>query len=218
MKKTRNELISQLVTELPSGPKPLQVAKYVSLWLLVSWSVVLLAIWLTGALRPNVEEQLITNPRFLLESILGLAAIFMLCLVAIRSSIPAGLGRSFVVVSVGIALLWAMNYVVGLYLPTMEASMLGKRPHCVWETFFYSLPPLFFGFWLVKRSYVLNWPATGLALGLAAGLIPAWLMQLACMYEAKHILIMHVGPSLVVCCLGGLIGWWLQQRLAKAKA
>ena len=44
-----------------------------------------------------------------------------------------------------------------------------------------------------------------MSLGLAAGMLPALYMQLACMYEPTHILSMHILPGLLMVLAGAAI-------------
>ena len=89
--------------------------------------------------------------------------------------------------------------------------MLGKRPHCFAETLLYSAPPVIAGLWLLKRRYVLRGARAGALLGLAAGSLPALMMQIACMYSPEHILAFHIGPALAVAGAGAVLGAWLMR-------
>lgn len=211
MNQTRDNYISQLVADLPQGSKPIHINRWLSVWLLCSWLFVLFAMLIVGSFRPQVLQQLSEHPRFLLETVVGLVAVVAMSVVALRSAIPAGLVKPLVWFSAGTFLLWFANYVFALYVPTMESSMSGKRVHCAWETLLYGLPPLFLGLWLINRGYVLNRWSSGLSIGIAAGFIPAWFMQLGCMYDAKHTLLLHMGPALLLTFVALGLSWiWLR--------
>ncbi len=90
--------------------------------------------------------------------------------------------------------------------------MLGKRPHCFVETLFYALPPLVLGCYLTRRLFPLRPLRTAMAVGLAAGMLPALYMQLACMYIPDHILKFHIAPGLGVAAVAVPLAWWMLAR------
>jgi hypothetical protein len=92
-------------------------------------------------------------------------------------------------------------------------SMLGKREGCVFEVVLFALPTLALAFWLVRRAAPLERGWTGLVAGLAAGVLSALAMQLACMDAPLHSLGLHLAPVLVAGGLGGLLGRWLLPRV-----
>lgn len=206
----RDSVINQLVEDLSSEQRWLPGFMSVLLWLLLSTVLVTLLLLLVSPLRPGVGEQLLTVPRFLLETLLGVAMLIAVAAVSLKTAVPAGHSPGLVGLALALTILWLSNFVVGLYFPTMELGMSGKREHCILETLIYSIPTMLAGFWLVKRGYVLNWPLAGLMVGLVAGLIPGQLMQLACMYEARHILVTHIAPALLVAVLGVIAGFIIQ--------
>lgn len=210
MKEARKEVIDNLVADLHSGPGPWAGDRQVAPWLLVSAMVVLGLLLLADPLRPGAGEQLLNVPRFLLEMILGFVAIIAIGMVAVRLAVPAGVNAGLIVFAGVAVILWLSNYVIGLAFPTMELGMLGKREYCLWETLIYALPTMAMGFWLIQRGYVINWTLAGLATGLVAGFIPAHLMQIACMYNAEHILLSHISPAFLVALLGALAGFAVQ--------
>ena len=53
----------------------------------------------------------------------------------------------------------------------------------------------------------------GLCLGVAAGSVPALVMQWACMYEPAHALMHHLGPAALVALAGAVLGPRLLPRL-----
>jgi hypothetical protein len=91
--------------------------------------------------------------------------------------------------------------------------MLGKRPHCFVEVLIYGVPILVAGLLLLRRLAPLGRWSAGFVMGAAAGVIPALLMQLACIYIPSHILIYHIAPALAVAVLGALAGRLLLRRI-----
>ena len=49
-------------------------------------------------------------------------------------------------------------------------------------------------------------------MGFAAGLIPAYLMQLACMHAPAHNIYFHLAPVVGTAVIGALLGTWLLRR------
>ena len=104
-----------------------------------------------------------------------------------------------------LAVLWLLNFLVGIEFPALEPSMLGKRLHCHWESFLYSAPPALFAIALQQRRYPMQPVAAGFHAGIAAGLLPAVAMQITCMYDPWHILAHHAAPIVAVAVGAGLI-------------
>lgn len=100
--------------------------------------------------------------------------------------------------------LWLGFHVWGLYSPALVPSMLGKREHCVYESFSYTLLPIMAAFILTKKLCPLKPLQCSFALILAAAMLPTLYMQIACMYEPQHIIKLHVVPSLITGLVVGL--------------
>jgi len=168
-----------------------------------------------GPARAGAFSQLATEPRFLLESLLGAAAILWTSLLAFRAAIPAALTRQFAAVGLVLMALWLAQYLIGLVSPALEPSMVGKRNYCYLETMVYAVPPILAGLFLIRRLYPLRYVRTAMSLSLAAGMLPALYMQLACMYEPAHILSLHILPGLLMVLAGAAIAsLWRQRRVA----
>lgn len=199
------ELIASLSRDLaPVSPAP-NVNTLAMAWLLLSTGYVVVMTHLLGPIRPGVFSQLATEPRFLLESLLGVAAIIWTSLLAFRAAVPAALTRQFAAVGLVLMALWLAQYVVGLVNPALEPSILGKRDHCYFETMVYAFPPILVALFFIRRLYPLRFIRTAMSISLAAGMLPALYMQLACMYEPLHILAFHILPGLVMVLIGAAI-------------
>lgn len=200
-----DELISRLSRDLaPVSPAP-DVNGLAMIWFLASATFVVVMTHLVGPIRPGAFTQLASEPRFLLESLMGLVAIFWISLAAFRASVPAVLTRQFAVVGLVLMALWLVQYVVGLASPALQPSMLGKRDYCYLETMLYAVPPILGALFLFRRLYPVRFVPTAMSLGLAAGMMPALYMQLACMYEPAHILSFHILPGLAMVLVGAAI-------------
>ncbi len=200
------DLIASLSKDLESVKPPAGSDRVALTWLVVSGLYVVAVTSVLGPIRPNALTQLLTEPRFLLETLVGVAAIVSLTLIAFRAAVPGALSKKFALMGFGLLVFWLGSYVVGLASPALEPSMLGKRHYCVFETFIYALPPILAAFILTRRLYPLRPVQTALWYSLAAGMIPALYMQLACMYIPAHILQFHIMPGLLVGLLGACLG------------
>ena len=217
--KDHSDLIASLSGQLePVKPAP-DINFVAMVWLLFS-AVYLVAVthWF-GPIRSTALDQLALYPRFALESLAGLVAIVLVCLAAFRAVVPGLASSRLVTVAAGLTLLWIGSYIVGLASPALEPSMLGKRDHCFLETVVYAVPPLLAALYLGRRFYPLRPLRTAASLGLAAGMMPALYMQIACMYEPGHILAFHIAPGLAVAAVGLALAWaWYQMGEVQARS
>ena len=206
----REKLISNLSGELAPVALPPNVNRLALVWFLVSAVYVVAVIHLLGPIRPGAFSQLATEPRFLAETLLGVAAILWVSLLAFRSAVPAALSKRFAIIGAVLMALWLAQYVIGLISPALEPSMLGKRNNCQFESLIYSLPAILAGLLIVRRLYPLRPLRTAMSIGLAAGMLPALYMQLACMYEPAHIISFHIVPGLLMVAVSAAIAARLQ--------
>jgi hypothetical protein len=207
------ELIASLSRDVaPVSPAP-PVNTLGIAWFVSSAIYVVAVTHIFGPTRAGAFSQLATEPRFLMESLLGAAAILWTSLLAFRAAIPAALTRQFAAGGLVLMALWLAQYLIGLVSPALEPSMVGKRSHCYYETMIYALPPILVGVFLIRRLYALRFVRTAMSLSLAAGMLPALYMQLACMYEPAHILTLHILPGLLMVLAGAAIAsLWRQRR------
>jgi len=206
-------LISGLSRDL-EAVKPLPNLNRLGMaWFLLSAFYVAVVTHLFGPIRPGALTQLVTEPRFLLETMLGVAAILWISLLAFRSAVPAALSKQFAVTGVVLLALWLAQYVIGLFSPALTPSTLGARPHCWLETMLYAVPVILAGLYFVRRFYPLRPVRTSMSIGLAAGMLPALYMQIACMYNPVHILLFHILPGLLMIGVGaGIAAVWRPRR------
>ncbi len=202
-------LIANLSSNLAPVSRPPNINRLAVAWFLLSAIYVIVVTHLFGEIRPGAIAQLSTEPRFLLETLLGVVAIFWFSLLAFRSAIPAALSKRFAIAGLVLMTLWLSQYVIGFVSPALEPSRLGKRGYCYIETMVYSLPVILTGLFLVRRLYPLGFVRTAMSVSLVAGMIPALYMQLACMYAPAHILALHILPGLLMVGVGaGIATWW----------
>lgn len=208
MSKNRNVLIAELSDNLTVSSRAGRTVDITVLWLLFNFATAILLIWYSGPYRAGSLQQVHDHPQFLLESLTGLLAIIMLGVSAIRSGIPSNIsGLKQYLPALLLLLIWIGFYVVGLWSPALEPSMLGKRAFpCYLETMAFGLPSMLMGLYLVGRLCPLHGARTGLMIGLVAGATPALVMQFACMYAPSHIIIYHLIPGLMLGVVGFFAG------------
>jgi len=207
-----DELIETLSRDLKPVSRAPNVNVLASVWILLSAGFVVIATHLAGPLRPGVFEQLVANPRFLLECLLGVTAIAWVGVAGYRSAIPAGMTRKFALAGVVLMCAWLAQYVLGLFIPALEPSTAGARARCYLETMAYAVPPIVIALIMIRRLYPMHFVRTSMALALAAGMLPALYMQLACMYVPLHILEFHILPGLAMVLFGALLAGLLRRR------
>ena len=199
------QLIESLSRDLPPVAPVSGVNRQGLAWLAASVVFVVVITHLVDPIRPGAYGQLAGEPRFLLETLLGVAAIFWVGLLAFRSAVPGELTRKFAVAGLVLMAVWLAQYVAGLFSPALEPSELGKRNFCYLETMIYAVPPILSAVILARRLYPLHYARTAMALALAAGMIPALYMQIACMYVPQHILQFHILPGLSMVLAGAAV-------------
>lgn len=212
--RTRHGLIDWLESDLAPARR-LAAADLVStLWLAATWLFVVEATLWVAPLRPGAASQLVASPRFAFECLVGLGAGVSAICAALRLGLPRPTAwSSATVAALVLTALWVAAYVYGLRDPSLEPSMLGKRPGCALEVLAYGTPPLIAGLLLLRRRAALQRAWAGALVGAAAGAIPGLLMQLACMYAPDHILIYHLGPIALLAAVGAALGPLVLRRI-----
>lgn len=208
-------LIRSLTHDLPSVQTQTNLIFPLISWFIVSWLYVVSVALQLGPLRNGSIQALIDSLHFAIESGLGVLVGGVFAYLALRESIP-GLRNHWLQKLIFVAaVVWVGNYIVALFWPALNPSMLGKRAHCVLEAYLYSVPPLLIGHLLIAHRYALRSVRAGIYMGISAGAIPALLMQFACMYMPAHTLTHHIGPVVPVALIGAVLGWLSNKRSQK---
>ncbi|MBW2494065.1 MAG: DUF1109 family protein [Deltaproteobacteria bacterium] len=212
--RSRSELIRKIARDPAPDARwrgPLQLAL---LWWFGAWIFVVAVTLAVQPMRPGFGAQLLASPRFAFETLLGVAAGGMAIGTAFALGIPGwGSTRRRIAAAMALLAFWIGMYCYGLANPALEASMLGKRPHCFVEVLIYGVPALVAGLLLLRRLAPLGRCSAGFVVGAAAGAIPALLMQLACVYIPSHILAFHIAPAFAVALIGALAGRLLLREI-----
>lgn len=216
MTRNRNELIAELARDLTVSRRAGRTLDMIIYWLVFNFAIALLLVYFNGPFRPGSLQQAYSHPRFLLESLTGLLAIVLLGMSAIRSGVPSNISslKRFAPALLLLAV-WVGFYVVGIWSPALEPSMLGKRDFpCYLATFLFGLPSLVLGLYLIGRLWPLHGAWSGLIIGLAAGATTALIMQFACIYVPGHIITHHLVPGMLVGVTGLFAGKYFLTKTA----
>ena len=143
--------------------------------------------------------------------VLGAGTAAALAGAAFRSAIPGPRTR-LLWLAAAFAAVWLALLLYGFRDPALAPSMSGKREHCAVETLIVGVPALLAGIWALRRWWPLRGAISGALVGLAAGVLPAISMQIACMYEPMHGITHHVLPGLALSLPGAVLGAVLLRR------
>lgn len=210
----RDTLIARLAADAAPVIRPVSLLRLSLTW----WvAAVLLAgglILAFGPLREDSISQLGHSPRYALENLLALLATLGFTWLAFSSAVPAALPKPrWTVLPFVFLTAWFGAIAFDIVSPAIEPGMAGKREGCIFDVLLYGLPGLALGLVLVRRLWPLHGVRTGLLIGLAAGVIPALIMQFSCMYLPVHMLTHHLLPGIALGPLGAVAGWlWLRQK------
>jgi len=212
--RAREDLIRELAEDLAPA-RALAPAGAVALgWGVLAAALVGALTLATGSLRPGLADQLVREPGFAVDLGLGALALVVAAWTVMRLRVPgSAYGRSAALLSLLGLAAWAAWQLAEWTQQAGPPSMLGKREGCVFEVVLFALPPLAVALWLARRAAPLERGWTGFVAGLAAGVLPALAMQVACMESPLHALGLHIAPVLVAGALGGLLGRWLLPRV-----
>ena len=207
MNKPREALIAELAAAATPIARPGKTHGNAALWLAAAAVITIVLTVMDGPLRPGALAALSRAPQFLLESMLGAAAIVTLGLGAFQSGIPSTtpMLRAAALPLAALAA-WVGMYLYGMIDPALAPSMVGKRAHCWLEALAYGLPGLLLGCVALRRLWPLHGAWSGALLGLASGAMPALIMQFACMYDPLHIIKYHLLPGLALGVVGAVVG------------
>lgn len=215
MSRSRESLIDDLVAGATPVSRPGRTHLRALLWLGIAAGLSIGLMALRGPFQMFRVDALLESPQFLVETVLGLLAVIVPGLLAFRSAIPSSARPlRYLVPAVLLFMAWTALLLLGLWHPSLEPSMAGKRPHCWVETFVVGMPGLVVGCMLARRLWPLHGGWTGFMLGLASGAMPALVMQFVCMYDPYHDLQQHLLPAAVL----GIAGWFIGRLLLRPRS
>lgn len=194
-----DELINRLSLDRLIPDSVMPSGRVTLVWYFLTVAYVTACLLVLGPLRPGWSDQMLAHPRFALEFVAGLGASVLFALAGFRLAIPGLSVRSIQFVGVFLLVIWLGSFLFGMGgYPAIEGSMQGKREGCVSEALILSGPPLVVAILLIRRRFVLHPVRAAASLAGATAMIPAGLMQIACMYDPVHIFTYHVLPATLV--------------------
>jgi hypothetical protein len=214
VRRPREELIRELADDLAQPPRLASARRAGLAWLAASLGFVALATLATGPLRPGALRQLVAEPGFGLDVLLGLFAGAAAILGLMRLRIP-GLATGLRGAAPALALLlaWCGVLLLGWLAGRAPPSTLGARPGCWLQVVLFALPPLAAALFVARRAAPLERAWTGLLAGVASGALSALAMELACMHAPLHALAAHLSPILLVAAAGAGLGRLALRRI-----
>ncbi len=208
-----DDTVKRLAAELEPVKSTLSTRLQSGIWWLAAVAISVAAMLYRAPFRPGVWEQLLSTPRFALETVLGVLATMLLARAAFELSVPdSRRQRTYLSLAIGVVVLWLAQFGIGFVDPALPPSMLGKRHECYNEALLISTPLTVAFVLAMRRLFVLQPIKSGCIAGLAAGTIPAVLMQLACMHEPWHNVSHHIAPVFAAGAAGGILGVLLLRR------
>jgi len=202
----RIDFVEALVADLRAVVPAPDLARALTVWALVGLGSTAAWILVLGGHREAALADLAT-PRLALELLLGGATLAVLARAALEAGVPGGPSQRRLLAPVLLmAGLWLAVALGGLPIPGPDASMAGKRAHCFREGLAIAALPAGVGLRMIRRRSLRAGPLAGGLIGLAAGLLSALAMQLACLYDPSHALRFHFTPMLVAAGVFGLLG------------
>ncbi|MCB0377873.1 MAG: phosphatase PAP2 family protein [Bdellovibrionales bacterium] len=179
--------------------QPWRPGRETLLWVLLAIVLNAMAMLYFQNFRPHFAHDLIQYPRFTLEIILGFSFCAYSAYWIFQFFIPGTqmtLRQKVMGWLLGAGL--ALSVLSSFYLDSPDHGRLGARPYCLEEVLLYGLIGIL-SFQFVTRKIDFNisgWKYS--MMGLSAGLVPALLMHLSCMYSPMHSIIAHYGPLLLL--------------------
>ena len=145
MNDARDRLIAALAADARPVRHPGRIGGVTAAWLAVA-----IVVGIGGLLWHEPASvfrgpQLAQSPRFLLETVLGFAAIGVLALAAFRTGLPSPPSLHARLLPWLPLVAWGLVQVLSLWHPAIEPTMAGKRDHCVFEVLVLAVPGVVIG-------------------------------------------------------------------------
>jgi hypothetical protein len=139
------------------------------------------------------------------------AAAAMAAIAAIREMRPAG-GRRIGSLTLALSVLVPLAAFAFLFRNYDPGNFVPDGVKCLTAGLACAIPAAIVAALVLRRGFVLHWPAAGIASGTLAGLAGIAMLELHCpILKAPHIMVWHVA----VVWISGLGGWlvgWIAQR------
>lgn len=198
------EVFRKGLVESHRSRRPLMLpSRRAILWFAVALAISVAAMRFVQVFRPGFVDQLAQHPFFLIEVVSALLFAPLGSYVALARATPGErIPRSAIIGLWVLTALMAIGLGAGFTTLAPESSTVGARHACWLEVLVYGAICLLLFAGMVRRGRVrFSW-SPGILYGLIAGLVPASLMQLACMYSPSHGLLFHYLPTLLLIAVG----------------
>ncbi len=211
------------IDQLTHDLKPVKLAPKPSLVflpvLISTFIIVGIEMYTMGEFRPFWFDQLISNGRFFLEFFLGILTSISATWTALQLGIPGEyvLRKRVYLPTIVIFAGFLALMVYGIFNPAIDFSGVGYRPNCHMETLFYGVVPFVVLAFILRKMSPLRPMWTGILAGMASSMPVVAYMHIACIYDPKHILMWHVGPSIVFTAIVSVISLAILDRLKRSK-
>lgn len=215
MKIDNEKLINQLADDLePIKGKPGRTRMAICLWILLSTTATIICTYLLGDFRPNSLTEFMADGFFMAEVALAILVIVFSVKAAFDLSIPSEKSLfKHLLWPLVFFVLWLLLFIFALGYGGEHVSVSKHhRRMCYLEVLAYSLIPIIIGALWMNTQWLYHRIAAAMVLGLAAGVIPATIMQFACKHEVAHALYFHVLPGMVCSLLGLLIALFMIKK------
>lgn len=201
MPRNTESLIDELVASAPARQRRRLSAAVVSIGFFFLFTVAVTSVmYVVSPFRSSLGHELLGLPRFAIEMIAGLAFVAYAVYLSIQLSIP-GLSavqrRRYAYLLFALLLSWLLLMASVYVVELMPVTMSGKRHLCFVETVIYAWPGSLILLVLVRRRFPIYGVPQFLTIALASSVLPAVLMQAACVYEVHHGMTHHVLPAVL---------------------
>lgn len=206
MAQDKDKFIEQLSrTHKARRPLPLP-GRRAAVWYGASLLFTFLVMRAVQVFRPGFPGQMVAHPVFTAEVFTGLLTAGIAAYLVFLRAVPGEeISRRLLVLFAGVAAVFVGTLALSFTRLAPPSSAVGVRAACHIEVLVYGLITLVALAWMMRRAYPRFSLRTAALLGVGAGLVPAALMQLACMYDPMHALDHHYGPVMILCVLGVLL-------------
>ncbi|MFZ4714623.1 MAG: NrsF family protein [Bacteriovoracaceae bacterium] len=187
IKKTNNDLLNSLVEDLKPVSPLWSAEKRTLIWMFTQTFFSVLAMVLVSPMNKNFISDF-SKPAFFLQYTLFMSSAFICGYFSFQSVIPGSYSfkkNKFLYGLVGLLLISLL----------MNSNVDGRihRLHCESEVFLYSIISFISLFFFLRKGFL---QSNSLVFSiLAVSLLPAGLMHLACLADAKHVFLCHLMPA-----------------------
>ncbi len=204
MNQDHSKFIESIVDDLTEQKSIFSPEKRTLLFLPIYVGSIALIMYMIAPYRENFISDF-QSIHFLFEFLSGIICFGLLIYSSYLSVVPGALKKRNHIVFLLLVLFYSFVVLMSFSSPALTPSMDGKRATCVFEVLFLSILPLAHLIFLLKRGVFYYKSNITFYAGLACALIPAVIMNIACMYDPIHNFKFHFMPVFIVGAIAALI-------------